>query len=402
MMNSIDQLMSLPELKDLKLIGGMGGTFNTVRWVHVVENSDILEYVQKDELIIMTGVALQGEKNLIEYVNGLIDKKASGLIINIGKYIPKVPQYLIDFANENNFPIFEIPWEINLADITKIICGDIVKRHLEESKYQDLLMNIIYSNNISFEDFNAVFSVPGNNLLSSFRILIIQAEQLDVYMERKEIKGEKNVLIIKDTFLRLVNSAALGYLWKPISFLQNDSVVLLLLNERERSINIKMLMDLMRECINTNLLDLIVNIGVGNMYEDYSQIRKSYSEAEKALKVIKAERMADADMFYSKIGVYKLLTAVNDFNLMKEYYGETVGKLEAYDMQNKTDFLNIIKVFLQENGNYMRTAQKLYMHKNTLMYKINKIQEILKQDFSDYKVRQEYYIGFLIKAYMDI
>lgn len=125
----IDQLISLPELRGLKLVGGCKGVSKIVRWVHNVETPDIVQYVQNDELIILTGIGVfEDNSSFIELLNGIIEKKASGLIVNVGKYLSEVPEEIKKLADEKNFPVFEVPWEANLAEITRIICGDIVKR----------------------------------------------------------------------------------------------------------------------------------------------------------------------------------------------------------------------------------------------------------------------------------
>ncbi len=50
----VDQLLGLPELKDLKLVSGTKGINRIVRWVHIIENpEDITECAQSDELVRM-------------------------------------------------------------------------------------------------------------------------------------------------------------------------------------------------------------------------------------------------------------------------------------------------------------------------------------------------------------
>lgn len=53
---------------------------------------------------------------LIKY---LIKYNSVGLIINIGKYIFEIPSAIIDYCNEQEFPLLTIPWEVHLADLIK-------------------------------------------------------------------------------------------------------------------------------------------------------------------------------------------------------------------------------------------------------------------------------------------
>lgn len=398
----MDQLISLPDLQNLKLVGGDKGIYRIIRWVHIMETPDLVEFVQNNELIILTGVGiLDNKESFIELIKGLIEKRAAGLIVNIGKYLVQVPEYIKELADGNDFPVFELPWKVSLAEITRIICSEIVKRHLEEISFQDLLMNIIFFNKITFDDFTKRVSTLGYNSLSSFRIAIVEIDNFQKYLCSKNVKDEQKIGNIKDTFSRSVNSAIWDSICRPISFFQNDSVILLLINEKDRFTDLTMLSDMIRQGSKSNFPDITISIGFGNIQTEFSEIKRSFMQAEKALKVLKAENKMDATVFYSKIGAYKLLTEIENIGLLREYYDDTVGKLEKYDAQNATNFSKIFYVFLMENGNYIKTSQKLFMHRNTLLYKINKIQEIIKRDLTDTKVRFEFYLGYLVKQIND-
>ncbi len=44
---------------------------------------------------------------------------ASGIVINTGPYIKKIPDEVIQFGNEFGFPIFTMPWEVHVVDVTR-------------------------------------------------------------------------------------------------------------------------------------------------------------------------------------------------------------------------------------------------------------------------------------------
>lgn len=398
-----EQLLSLPELKDLKLVSGIKGINNLVRWVHIIEDpEDVAEYAQSNELIIVTGVKILNSKDAFtNIIKSLIDKKAAGLVVNIGKYIDRVPKYINDISDENNFPVFEFPWEVSLTGLTRIICGEIVKRQLEDGSTQDLLMSAVFFNTITAENFIHRISNYGYSSLNSIRIIIVNMDNIQHYLNSENIKDEQAILQIKDIFSKSVNSSIWDSSFRPISFLQNFSVVLLLLNEKDRGIQVNDLTEVIRKSSKRLLPEINISIGVGEAYSEFSEIKKSYSEAEKALKVIKAKDETDKTAFYADAGAYKILMEIDNIALLRKYYENTVGKLKKYDEQNNTDFTKILYLYLKENGNLIQTSQKLYLHRNTLIYKINKIQELIKRDLSDTSVRFEFYLGYLIDELND-
>jgi sugar diacid utilization regulator len=391
-----DQLLSMPELKELKLVAGSNGTYKIVRWVHVVETPDLLDYVQSDELIILTGMGVSEKlSDFVELIEGLIEKNAVGLILNVGKYFDKVPDEIKRIADEKEFAILELPWKISIAEITKVICEEIVKRHMEDITNQDLLMNIIFFNKVSYEDFAKKLSDYSYGSFKTYRVAIVSMEGLPNSEDDQRLAG------IKQMFYNSVNGAASDSRHRAISYLVNKTVILLLLNEKDRYTNLNIFADMIRENCKNNFPELSFSVSMGDVYTEFSQIRRSYQEAEKALKAAKAEGSTDANVFYSDIGAYKLLTEIENRELLKRYYLDTLGKLEQYDLQSHSNYMEILYTFLQEDGSYIQTASRLFMHRNTLLYKINKIHEILKVDLSDPKTRFEINLGFMVKKILN-
>ena len=55
-------------------------------------------------------------------------KGASVIVINVGPYVKSIDQDIIDFANEHDFPVLEVPWSVHMAEIMRIICFEITKQ----------------------------------------------------------------------------------------------------------------------------------------------------------------------------------------------------------------------------------------------------------------------------------
>lgn len=76
-----------------------------ISWVHYVEDANTIDFIRGKELNITTGMVVNGTKELIRMIQSLINSNASALIINIGKYIKKVPDEVITLCEENRFPL---------------------------------------------------------------------------------------------------------------------------------------------------------------------------------------------------------------------------------------------------------------------------------------------------------
>ncbi|MGN1266964.1 MAG: helix-turn-helix domain-containing protein, partial [Dorea sp.] len=77
-----------------------------------------------------------------------------------------------------------------------------------------------------------------------------------------------------------------------------------------------------------------------------------------------------------------------------EFVQETLGALIQYDQKNGTDYLKILEAYFENDCSILHTAEKLYCHKNTLTYKLNKIKELLGYDILTNENRMKVMISF--------
>ena len=64
-----------------------------------------------------------------------------------------------------------------------------------------------------------------------------------------------------------------------------------------------------------------------------------------------------------------------------------------YDELNKTEYVEFLKVYFKEAGSVINTADALYLHRNTVNYKLRKIEEILNCDLTDFDTKVELYLA---------
>ena len=105
------------------VIAGHEGLKRIVRWVHVMEVTEIRELLSGNELILSTGIGWGGDKKetSLPYLKQLIDVGASGLCVELVKYTNEIPREMMDLANENHFPLIVFHEEVRFIDITQMI-----------------------------------------------------------------------------------------------------------------------------------------------------------------------------------------------------------------------------------------------------------------------------------------
>ncbi|BCV21319.1 PucR family transcriptional regulator [Moorella sp. Hama-1] len=118
-----------------------------------------------------------------------------------------------------------------------------------------------------------------------------------------------------------------------------------------------------------------LRVGIGRAYEGLTQIKTSYEEALLALKVA-WQATSPEPVSFAELGPLRILFSVKDLPQAKDFCREYIGRLRDYDSQNKTDLVATLFCYLNNEGNLRKTAQDLFVHKNSVIYRVKKIEEI--------------------------
>jgi purine catabolism regulator len=100
--------------------------------------------------------------------------------------------------------------------------------------------------------------------------------------------------------------------------------------------------------------------------------------------------------YYDELGLYRLLAGLGDQEELRRFYQETLGDLVRYDAENHTELLRTLSVYFQEHANASRTARALYVHRNTLSYRLQRIAEITGTSLDDPQARLALQLALLI------
>jgi len=128
-------LKEIPVLKSAKVVAGGQNLNNIIRWTHIIDHPDVLPWVQEGYLLLTTAFSLmlmpEAQEDLIPH---LAEKKLTGMMINIGRYMGEIPAGMVAVAQRLNFPLIALPWEINFTDVTHAIHERIINEQYALSK----------------------------------------------------------------------------------------------------------------------------------------------------------------------------------------------------------------------------------------------------------------------------
>ena len=137
--------------KEFRLLTGVGGLGNEITDVVIMEVPDGIYWINPDNFVITTGYSLMTNEVSIEnMIQLLISRKAAALGIKIGKYIDSLPEKIIAYANEHNFPIISIA-SINMNDIACVSVNDLLLDFMSIRRFRSSSSSSLSSND-SFDE----------------------------------------------------------------------------------------------------------------------------------------------------------------------------------------------------------------------------------------------------------
>ncbi|MGH2366214.1 MAG: helix-turn-helix domain-containing protein [Chloroflexota bacterium] len=130
-----------------------------------------------------------------------------------------------------------------------------------------------------------------------------------------------------------------------------------------------------------------VSCGIGRPNAGLRGLQRSFVEAEQALRA--GERLfgPGQTVAFADLGAYRLLAHLQGTPELDAFQQETLGELADYDRKTGSHLMQTLEGFFTHNGNLSKTAEVLYVHRNTLMYRLNRIQELTGVSLDDAETR---------------
>lgn len=366
-MATVEDIMELPFFKEneLKLLAGKKGLNRIVTRPNIAQLMNFSDWMGGGEFLLINGVGLHldQKENLLTVIENAQKGKAACIVFEISQtYLPRIPQEAIDLSNYYQLPIFTLSWDVSFGQILNTVYDYIVRKEREDSNVMDLMRNIL------FTDFNPGSILQqadyyGYNLRNPHQCIIACIE--DLSFEKDFYDAIKKVMENKKKLLAMEQNACLILFYPTEQKKEMKALFQLLLSNYKNAY-----------------------IAVGNSYSDVLKYRESYNQAVQALRFLSVTKDKQI-MFYDELGLLKLLNDDENGKMIKEYIHDFLLPLKSYQKKYSVDLIESLNVYQECNFNIAQASQKLFIHRNTLLQRLDKIANLLEIDFNDFNVRRE-------------
>ena len=182
-----------------------------------------------------------------------------------------------------------------------------------------------------------------------------------------------------------------------ITAVDEKNIILIKALEREDDLDtIEKTADMIVDMMNSEAM-MNVRVAYGTVVSELREVSKSYKEATMAMDVGKIFYANKCVISYAKLGIGRLIYQL-PVNLCKIFIEEIFGDNVPYDMDEET--LTTINKFFENNLNVSETSRQLFIHRNTLVYRIEKLQKSTGLDIRVFDDALTFKIALMVVNYM--
>ena len=370
------------KLDGMQLIAGEKGLHRMVSWTYMVQTRPYADHMNRGNfaLIVVDYVRFDYEEaaRSMEELNEL---GISGLAVSTVDDREDVPQSMIDRANELELPLFYIRWEgASFVDIAQSIGSLIVQTGVENKKTGDYLYNLLFGYEINDKYVEKISGQFGLDFSRPYRVgVIVIDRKYGVNLEQDEhtyeyyadcLNREVNNMKGSSMFMRFLNKFVLLFEARENKEIEHElEQILRRLDDKPQFKGL-----IRSTCI------------LGAAYKDPRDFGQSYQEAKNliAKKDILPNPKNKKVLGASSMGIYKYMFNSGNQAEILDYCNEKLRTLEEYDHANGTFLQDTLLAYYMNGFSVGKTAEALFIHRNSLQYRINKIEELLGMELDDY------------------
>lgn len=375
-----DALVQTKDQYKLTLLAGRNGCGNAISWVHMIEDTTIIQQLWGKELAVTTGLGFQTHDTLFYFIQCLVKYHSVGLIINTGKYIFNISQDIIDYCDEQDFPLLTTPWEVHMADLIKDFSMRCLSSEKEDRQISKYFKEIFINPQVIDDTRNhlmGTFDVDGY-----FQVLLIGIDGSDQFdtIERRRIAFQLELYFEK--------------IESTYSFFWFDGYFVLIVNNLSDD-ELDDIVDHMYKRAKKRMMNRLIHIGIGTRLLDFKNVILSYKRARAAVSM--AVQFDYPFMSFDEMGVFQILFSIEDTQILENMYHQLLDPLINYDQKHNGELEKTLYYYLIYDGNQQLMAKNLYMHRNTISYRLTKIKELIQCDLLSFEEKLPYMLAYYIK-----
>ena len=395
-MITIQDVLNSDVFQKYTILAGRNGLSREVTTITIAEVPDAANWLRGGELVCTTAYFISNtDLEQEKWIESLILNGAAALAIKTSRFLGVLPENVIKCANNYNFPIIELDHKVTWPIVIESFMNFLTDRRIKvmnssgEGKKNLALIDDIIHGRIHTQ-IMLDYDFLNINLTDPMFAILVDYAETDFENNNSWDRTEKLITItIKKYLNKHFTQVIIG---------NNISLFTLLVSFQPNQKN--QVISLGKEAMTNALEELTAQlgknkfrVGIGNAYPQLEMAGKSFKEAYTALSVIKKYHRRKGNLLlFEEIGIHRIFSMLQNTDKVKEFSEDFLQELKKYDEENGNEniLLNTLHEYLLADCSIKLTAEKMYVHPNTISYRIKKIKQIIKHDIDNPEFKMAY------------
>lgn len=285
----------------------------------------------------------------------------------------------------------------DIDDDLKYICSILALAFKNEREFlncsQNDFLQVIFSDQVSVSQAKTICELNGFRYQQKSSCAIFKYDEID-----PNVKSDSKV--VRETLIRILNdhleewgftlyntdyhNHLVSFIFYP-SGTSNQQILNFILDYYERVI------------CEMNKHGWKLRVALGKYYSGVENIKKEVFQAFEAMNLGEIMHVKKRIYPYGCEQLFHILNSALEEEELRELFEDTIGILEKYDEDTNNNLVQVVINLINSGLNLTETARRMYIHRNTLLYKLEKVKEILESDPREPKLYVKLILGLYAK-----
>lgn len=323
------------------------------------------------------------------------------LIISAVKLNREYLGFIIIFENNSRISQYE---KLIIENAGYLYAVELLKRkensEIEQNIRKDFLEMLLDEENYNEEEIKRKAIYLGHDLTAPHFVSIIEPDNFPLLFENQETH-EHSKFYLKRGFQRLVNDIIQKSNLEGITILQGSKIAVLIKCKKRNDYDliVERFTSLLKNATHDHF-NSSITIAIGSIVNEIENIKRSYQEANDVFTFLRNTKKYGKCMSYKELGFYQLLLNKRFSKFYEEFAKHILQPLIKSDFEKKTTYLLTLQRYLYNNCHLQVTANDLYIHPNTLRYRLERIRDISGFKFQMEEERLNAHLAIKVLSYI--
>ncbi|MFV0516408.1 MAG: PucR family transcriptional regulator [Aminipila sp.] len=392
------QLMELDIFHNVKLKAGKKGLNRTVSWAYAKHTKTITPWVQGGEFILVSGYEYgTNESELLQLIEEASLNNSSGILVEGGINFKEIPGEVIRKADEEKMPLFFVKGVISFLDVTRDISELITENRYLTKKNISLLDQLLNSGSLTQKEVNQLFYGSGISPDSCFMLAVFSIRDNHIQLDKHTMDRADRMVSFSRGLQKHISALFEDNGIKEIYKVNLDSVdYLIYCDKEEELLQISEHLKKINSSINIEGNDYDSYLSFSRVMQDSTQVLSGLHQAYFTGDLLSKKLFPEKAMSFSELGGYQLVFFVENQKDLVTFRDQYLKKLYEADQESSSRLLDTLREYLIQGGNAQQTAKKMFIHRNTLQYRMERIGAITNKNINDFNIKRDFLNAFMI------